>query len=141
MSKHIFNLRMNTVYASSENDIAVLDVEVMDDNEWKTLDLDTRTPGFLIYVYSIFTCQHMYLRTNGIERELSFASSSGSILVEASEEWQLEKIHVGFSVKLASGDADEDDTNYIISRMQQCPVSRNLPHNLDTETHVSFSHG
>ena len=140
MSKHIFKLRMNTTYTSSENDIAGLDVELLEDNEWKTLDLDTRTPGFLVYVYSIFTCQHMFLRTNGTERNLVYASSNGNILVEAGEEWFREKIDVSFNVRLASGTPDDDDVSYIISRMQQCPVSKNLPQDLETHTRVEFSH-
>ena len=140
MSKHIFKLRMNTTYTSSENDINSLEVELLEDKEWKTLDLNTRTPGFLVYVYSIFTCQHMFLRTNGTERNLVYASSNGNILVEAGEEWFLEKIDVSFNIKLASGKPGEDDVSHIISRMQQCPVSKNLPQNLETHTRVEFSH-
>ena len=83
MSKHIFRLRMNSTYTSPDNDIAGLDVDMLEENEWKTLDLNTRTPGFLVYVYSIFTCQHMFLRTNGTERNLVYAYSDGNILVEA----------------------------------------------------------
>lgn len=139
MSKHIFKLRMNSSYTSSENDIDSLDVKMLEDNEWKTLDLNTRTPGFLVYVYSIFTCQHMFLRTNGTERNLVYASSKGDILVEASEQWFLEKIDVSFYVKLTSGKPDDDDVSYIISRMRQCPVSKNLPQNLETHTRVEFS--
>ena len=140
MSKHIFKLQMKSAYTSSENDIDSLDVELLEDNIWKTLDLNTRTPGFLVYVYSIFTCQHMFLRTNGAERNLAYASSIGNILVEAGEEWFLERIDISFNVKLASGKPGDDDVGYIISRMQQCPVSKNLPQNLETHTHVEFSH-
>ena len=89
MNKHIFNLRMAADYGSTENDITSLEVQVLDDNEWEILDLNTTTPGFLIYVYSIFTCQHMFLRTNATERELTFTSSRGELLVEASEDWLL----------------------------------------------------
>ena len=131
---------MTSTYTASENDIDSLDVEMLEDNEWKKLDLNTGTPGFLVYVYSIFTCQHMFLRTNGAERNLVYASSNGNILVEAGEEWFLEKIDVSFDVRLASGKPDDDDVSYIISRMQQCPVSKNLPQNLETHTHVEFRH-
>ena len=139
MSKHIFNLRMNASYSPTENEIATLNVEVLADDEWTALELNTLTPGFLIYVYSMFTCQHMYLRTNGTERNLAYASSKGSILVEASEDWFLEKVDVRFAVKLASGEANKDNTGYIVSRMKQCPVSKNLPENLEVHTSVEFS--
>jgi len=141
MSKHIFKLRMTAGYGASENDITSLEVQVLNENEWEILDLNTTTPGFLIYVYSIFTCQHMYLRTNATERKLAFTSSRGELLVEASEDWLLEKVHVRFSVNLAAGKANDDNTDYIVSRMKQCPVSRNLPRDIDLHTSVEFHSG
>jgi uncharacterized OsmC-like protein len=141
MSKHIFNLRMAVDYGPTENEIASLQADVLNENEWETLDLDTTTPGFLIFVYSIFTCQHMFLRTNATERKLAFKSSRAELLVEASEDWFLEKVYVKFIVKLAAGKANENDIDYIVSRMQQCPVSKNLPQGIDIDTSVEFYSG
>ncbi len=141
MSKHIFHLRMNATYETSENTIGSLQVEVLDDNEWSTLELDIKTPGFLIYAYSVFTCQHLYLRTNATERGLVFINSEGEILVQASDDWFLQKIDVKFEVKLASGDPNKDNLDYIISRMKQCPVSKNLPQGIDIDTRVEFNNG
>ena len=138
MSKHIFNLRMAVDYGPTDNEITSLEVDVLNDNEWEMLDLNTMTPGFLIYVYSVFTCQHMFLRANATERNLAFKSSRATLLVEASEGWLLEKIYVKFIVKLAAGVANDDDTDYIVSRMQQCPVSKNLPQDIDIDTSVEF---
>jgi uncharacterized OsmC-like protein len=138
MNKHIFNLRMAADYGPTDNEITSLEVDVLNDNEWEVLDLNTMTPGFLIYVYSMFTCQHMYLRTNATERNLAFKSSRATFLVETSEDWLLEKVYVKFIVKLAAGEANDDDTDYIVSRMQQCPVSKNLPKNIDIDTSVEF---
>jgi uncharacterized OsmC-like protein len=140
MAKHIFNLRLSATYESSENDLATLDVQVLSDDGWEPLDLNTMTPGFLVYVYSIFTCQHLFLRTNSTERELVLASSKGEILVEASEDWRLEKVDVKFDVNLISGDANQDNIDYIVSRMQQCPVSKNLPTNIPTHTRIELIH-
>jgi len=141
MSKHIFNLRMAADYGPTENDITSLEVDVLNDNEWEILDLNTATPGFLIYVYSIFTCQHMFLRTNATERNLAFKSSRAKLLVEASEDWLLEKVYVEFSVKLSAGEANDDNTDYIVSRMKLCPVSKNLPQGIDIDTRVEFHSG
>jgi uncharacterized OsmC-like protein len=141
MSKHIFNLRMAVDYGPTENEITSLEVDVLNDNEWETLDLNTKTPGFLIYVYSILTCQHMFLRTNATERKLAFRSSRAELMVEASEDWFLEKVYVKFIVKLATGEANDDDNDYIVSRMQQCPVSKNLPQGIDIDTSVEFHGG
>ena len=141
MSKHIFSLRMNATYEPPDNAIATLEVEVLADGEWTRLDLNTLTPGFLIYVYAIFTCQHTFLRTNSTERKLALKSSLGNILVEASEDWHLEKIDVQFEVTLATGEPGDDDAGYIASRMTDCPVSRNLPQNITGRTTVEFRHG
>ena len=141
MNKHIFNLRMAADYGSTENDITSLEVQVLDDNEWEILDLNTTTPGFLVYVYSIFTCQHMFLRTNATERELALTSSRGELLVEASEDWRLEKVYIRFDIRLASGEPNDDDIDYIVSRMKQCPVSKNLPQDIDIHTSIEFIDG
>jgi uncharacterized OsmC-like protein len=141
MSKHIFNLRMAVDYGPTENEIASLQVDVLNENEWETLELNTTTPGFLIFVYSIFTCQHMFLRTNATERKLAFKSSRAELLVETSEDWLLEKVYVKFIVKLSAGEANDDDTDYIVSRMQHCPVSKNLPQGIDIDTSVEFYNG
>ena len=141
MNKHIFNLRLNESYSSSENTLEALDVQVLGDNGWEPLELNTKTPGFLIYVYSMFTCQHLYLRTNASERGLTLATTRGEIRVEAGEDWLLEMVDVRFDVDLAAGDADAETVEYIISRMKQCPVSKNMPTYIDINTRVDISHG
>ena len=83
----------------------------------------------------------MFLRTNATERKLAFKSSRAELMVEASEDWLLEKVYVKFFVKLAAGEANDDDTDYIVSRMQQCPVSKNLPQDIDIDTSVEFHGG
>lgn len=141
MSQHIFNLRMSATYTAPENAIAELSVDVLADDAWTTLDLNTGTPGFLIYVYSIFTCQHTFLRSNSTERDLVLARSQGSIQVEASEDWILEKIEVRFDVTLYEGRPGDDDVDYIVSRMANCPVSKNLPKNIVSHTTLEFNQG
>ena len=141
MSKHIFNLRLAATYAQPDNTIDKLDVDVLVDDEWTALDLDTLTPGFLIYVYSMFTCQHTFLRTNSTERNLALNDSQGFILVEASEDWHLEKIEVQFDATVSGDVPGDDDVDYIVSRMKNCPVSRNLPENIISHTRVDFKHG
>ena len=140
MTRHIFNLRLSATYESSENNVATLEVQALSEDGWEPLDLNITTPGFLVYVYSIFTCQHLFLRTNSTERDLVLASSRGEILVETSEDWHLENVDVKFDVNLVSGDAKEENIDYIISRMKQCPVSKNLPSNFHARTCIAFHH-
>ena len=138
MANHEFRMRLSARYADSENAIADLVVEVLTDSGWKMLELDTRTAGFLLFVYTIFTCQHMYLRTNCAERGLVLESSTGTIELIADEDWKVRQLHVAFKAVLQSGVPGPDDTAYIAGRMEQCPVSRNLARIPDTRVELQL---
>ena len=53
-----------------EIDVADLDVEHMAGGQWEAFDLGVTSPGFEIFVYAVFACQHMYMRVNCAERGL-----------------------------------------------------------------------
>ena len=126
MSERNFNMRMRTTYEGNTNAIEKIEVDHMVDNEWQPLDLGLTSPGFDIFVYAVFTCQHMYFRVNCAERSLELESSEGSIVIGAGHDWNMDTLQVDFSGKLRSGQASTADIDYIVSRMQQCPVSTNL---------------
>ncbi|HBH35827.1 MAG TPA: hypothetical protein DDW45_05500 [Gammaproteobacteria bacterium] len=138
MNKHYFQLRLNSTYESSKNKLQHLLVEHVVDGEWQPLVLSERSPGFLIYAYSIFTCQHLFMRNNCAERGIELASTSGEMVLVADEAWRLEQMHISFDAKPSRGTASEDDREYIISRMGQCPVSKNLPEIADVQTVLNF---
>ena len=139
MSKHYFHLRLSCTYESSENKVSVLDVEVFTESGWQPLELSETTPGFLIFVYSILTCQHTYMRANGSENGLIFDSAEGDLKLQAAEDWRLESVDVAFNVKLKSGAVSDEKTSLIIERMKQCPVSLNLPADVSINTTVEFA--
>ena len=126
MSERNFNMRMRTIYEGNTNAIEKIEVDHMVDNEWQPLELGLTSPGFDIFVYAVFTCQHMYFRVNCAERSLELESSEGSIVIGADHDGNMDTRQVDFSAKLRSGQASTDDIDYIVSRMQQCPVSTNL---------------
>lgn len=126
MSKHKFQMRLSCGYKVPDNEIDSLDVENFEKDEWQSLDLHTKTAGFLVFVYAILTCQHLYLRTNAKECGLNLKSSTGAIEVEASEDWTMQKLHVQFEIELDSGEAKDENIAWIQDRMRQCPVSINL---------------
>lgn len=138
MNKHYFQLRLSCTYETSENILQHLRVEHVIDGEWQPLALNERSPGFLIYAYSIFTCQHLFMRNNCAERGIVLASANGELVLVADHEWQLEQMHVSFDVKASKGTASAGDREYIISRMGQCPVSKNLPDIADSQTLLNF---
>ena len=138
MSVRNFEMRMKCSYTGSGNDLASLSVEHSVNGEWENFDLQITSPGFEIFVYAIFTCQHMYMRVNSAERGLQLASSEGNIFVGADENWNLDTLIVKFSVTAASGTANQDDIDYIISRMKLCPVSKNMREVSGAETTITL---
>lgn len=139
MSERNFNMRMRTTYEGTSNAIEKIEVDHMVDNEWRPLDLGLTSPGFDIFVYAVFTCQHMYFRVNCAERSLELESSEGSIVIGADHDWNMDTLQVDFSAKLRSGQASTDDIDYIVSRMQQCPVSTNLREVSNTRAAVTLN--
>ena len=139
MSKHYFQLRLSATYESSDNKLQQLLVEHVIDSEWQPLALSERSPGFLIYAYSIFTCQHLFMRNNCAERGIELASASGEMVLVADAEWRLEQMHISFDAKASKGTPSADDREDIISRMGQCPVSKNLPQIADTQVRLNFT--
>ena len=79
MSQHDFHLRLSCHYKDPDNTIDVLDVEVLTGDGWQALDLNPLSPGFLLFVYTMFHCQHTYMRLNCAERNLMINSSGRSI--------------------------------------------------------------
>jgi hypothetical protein len=139
VSTRNFQMRMKCSYTGSGNDIISLGVEHSTNGEWENFDLQVTSPGFEIFVYSIFTCQHMYMRVNCAERGLQLKTSEGSITVGADENWNVDTLNVGFTAVLASGAANQDDTDYIISRMKLCPVSKNIRAIAGAETSITLA--
>jgi hypothetical protein len=139
MSDREFLITIESGYEGDENTPAGLTAWIFEEGEWQSLELGIGSPGFVLFVYTILHCQHLYMRTNAAERGLLLESAKGSISVGASEDWVLERLHVEFEAKLRSGKPTSDDIEYITGRMQQCPVSKNLRAPEDTVTTLSFS--
>lgn len=137
MNEHQFHFRMDCLYRA-DNEPDQLSVENYENGQWQPLRLDLATPGFLVYAYSIFTCQHLYLRANSSERGLQLASAKAEIKIHADPEWILRNVLVNFEVTLARGTAGREDIEYIIARMKQCPVSKNLPAAVHMDANVTF---
>ena len=129
-------MRLSCGYKVPDNEIDSLDVENFEKGEWQAFDLHTKTAGFLVFVYAIFTCQHLYLRTNTKECGLILKSSTGAIEVEASDDWALQKLHVQFEIELDTGEAKDEKLAWIQDRMRRCPVSINLVDIPDSQTLV-----
>ena len=134
MSERHFQMRLSCRYQAPDNTVADLRVEHLEKGEWTPLDLSLGSPGFQVFVYAIFTCQHLYMRTNCAERGIALDSAQGRIHVIAGDDWIMDRLHVGFDARVRSGEPSEDDVEHIVRRMRQCPVSINLRQVADADT-------
>ncbi len=139
MGERIFQMRLFCRYHGPDNAPADLRVENLEGGEWRSLDLNLRSPGFVVFVYGLFSCQHLYLRTNAAQRGLILDFAHGSIEVAAAEDWSIRKRHVHFDAHLKAGAPSASDVSYIVGRMKQCPVSRNLREIPDAVTVVELA--
>ncbi len=135
MTQRIFELRLSSLHETPENTMTKLAVQVLVDGEWEPLDLNLETRGFLIFVYSVFICQHMYLHSNATELGLVLDTVTGRFNLITSEDWFVDEIHASFDVALRLRQATANDVAYIVDRMKNCPVSRNLK---DTAKHTQL---
>jgi len=134
-----FEMRLVCRYEQPENQVADLQVELLEDGAWRRLELSPTSPGFQVFVFSLFTCQHLYFRVNCIERGLVLESASGRILVRTDEHWDVLGVRVELEGCLRSGTPTQADLEYISRRMGRCPVSRNLKPVADTQTLVRLA--
>jgi len=138
MSNRRFHLKLKATYQGEQNAIDTLQLQVLKGDQWENLELSIRSPGFQLYINGLFSCQHLYMRTNAAERKLMLGSSAGELLVNANQQWQIQNIQVSFIAKLRSGNPSKADINYIRERMHHCPVSSNLPKAAELKNNVNF---
>ena len=138
MKQHAFQMRLECRYQQPHNSLAELRVQNLEKGAWADFELGFGQPGFLMFVYAIFNCQHLYMRTNAAERNLLLDAAQGSIEVVADQDWVVQKLHVRFQGRLHSGTPAPGDVDYLVERMQNCPVSINLKDVADSHTAVDF---
>ena len=138
MNERKFHLRLRSTYQGSKNLVDDLVVEVLKENNWEALDLNIKSPGFLLFINALFSCQHLYMRTNCAERNMILTSAVGELHLESDKSWEIKDIAISFNAKLKSGLPTEDDISYITERMKHCPVSSNLSKHIKITNSVHF---
>ena len=103
MTQHAFQMRLECRYQQPHNSVAELRVQNFEKGAWADFELGFGQPGFLMFVYAILNCQHLYMRTNAAERNLLLDTAQGSIEVVADQDWVVQKLHVRFQGRLQSG--------------------------------------
>jgi len=138
MTDQTFHLRLKCGYDTPDNNPANLVVEVNADDKWEPFNPEIETPGFLLFVYALFSCQLRYLRMNCAERNIVLESTAGELRLTAGLDWNVKTVLITFRSSLKSGQPAVDDIDYVRERMRHCPVSTNLPDSVDTNNDVYF---
>jgi len=138
MSERHFQMRLECRYRDPGNEVAALAVEILDNDAWRPLDLSIGSPGFQVFVYGIFSCQHLYVRTNCAELGLMLDSAHGHIHVAAGDDWTINSLHVEFEARLRSGNPSQAAIDHIVDRMGRCPSSINLRQIADTRVSLKL---
>lgn len=138
MTMRKFQFRLTARYESTENSVTSLLFEHQVKNEWQQYDPANYAAGFLVFLYALLNCQHLYFRVNAAERGLQLKSAQGLLKVEANNDWEMQKMHIHMEGLLVTGAPGADDEAYIIERMSHCPVSVNLKAVPDTRTTIQF---
>jgi len=138
MNTRHFELKLHSLYTGNENLIKDLVIDVLRDGKWEPLDLNIHSPGFLLYINALFSCQHLYMRTNSAESDIELESADGTLLIDTDNTWHIQKIRVHFIAKIRRGTPNPDKLEYITQRMYHCPVSTNLPPGVDMKSSVEY---
>ena len=138
-----FQFRMRSEYQTVEdnaisNKVSKLVFEHLVNQQWQEYDPRNFAGGFLVLLYAILNCQHTYFRANATEQGIGLNSCEGSLIAETNADWELLSMHINFDAKLAAGNPTQKDSEYIVDRMRQCPVSVNLKSIPDLKTTINF---
>ncbi|MDH3219735.1 MAG: hypothetical protein OEO19_09400 [Gammaproteobacteria bacterium] len=138
MAEHRFSLRASFNYRGEENKLARLEVELLTDEGWIPLKLGVKSPGFLLFVYSFFICQHTYFHANSTERGLQLERADETMELRADGDWKLKRVKITIDAVLREGSADRESIAYIRRRMRHCPVSINIMEPPDYHVALNF---
>lgn len=134
-----FLIRFKCSYEGEDNLVKGLEVwKQSEEGDWRTFDLGIRTPGFEIFCYALLTCQHTYLRLNCAEKGVLLERVDGEMHLSAHEDWEIGHLLMSFSARPRSLVPDPDTVDYIIERLQDCPVSRNMRPIADCSVLLAF---
>ena len=133
-----FLFRLESRYSGDANEIADLEVSRDIEGEWRPVELSVRSPGFELFCNALMSCQHTYFRMNCAENGVVLAGARGELHVTTDADWHILHLLVSFTGYLRSGEPDAGLVDYIIERMQHCPVSSNLRPVADSSIMLAF---
>ncbi len=139
MAGRDFLYRLDCRYSGEDNAIEALELRRDIEGEWREVGLSVRSPGFELFCSALMSCQHTYFRMNCAENGLLLAHARGELHITTDEDWHIRHLLVSFSGHLRSGRPNAELVDYIIERMQHCPVSSNLRPVPDSQVLLAFT--
>lgn len=121
-----FPMRLDATFEGTDNTLKEVFVERFDGAAWVPLALSEKSPGFRIFTYSAFACLLVHLRMVGAECGVALSDAHATFELVAAEDWVVESITAHFSARTRDGHVPEGAAATIVSRMERCPVARNV---------------
>ncbi len=132
----VFQLRMQVEYGDDETfSVQKFDAE---NGRWQALAIHEKTPGLLIFLYSVLTCQHLFLRNPAKQAGLEPVRTEAELLARFDKSrFRFESIHTRFLVHCRVEPACQQ-AQAIAGKMENCPVSNNLHPAIDKQLSLEF---
>jgi hypothetical protein len=138
MPQHQFEMRLSCRYQGADNTPVDPVFELMTEQGPEPFALGFSTPGFLVFVYAVLNCQHLYLRVNAAERGHRLSEAVGHLRIATDADWRMQRLAVHFDLRTAGSTPDAGDLDYFKERMRACPVSVNLREPAESSTTLTL---
>lgn len=126
-----FHFRLNSKPGAPSAEAQPAAIDLLDaDGRWQPQRIDAATPGFRLYLIALLLCLHTATVMQSAELGLVLQEVQGELQAQVHDDWSLEAVEADLRLQFAGAIDEAGMTTaleQIRARMEQCPVSRNLP--------------
>lgn len=131
MAVRQFRFRLNSKPGAPAAEAQPAAIDLLDgDGRWQPQRIDAATPGFRLYLIALLLCLHTAIVMQSAELGLALQEVQGELQAQVLDDWSLEAVEADLRLQFTGAIAEmglATALEQIRARMEQCPVSRNLP--------------
>ena len=131
MTVRQFRFRLNSKPGAPAAEAQPAAIDLLDaDGCWQPQRIDAATPGFRLYLIALLLCLHTAIVMQSADLGLALQEVQGELQAQVLDDWSLEAVEADLRLRFAGSIAEgglATALEQIRARMDQCPVSRNLP--------------
>ena len=133
MDDAVRHFRIKAKY-HTEDDCEEIDCEsiiahILREDLWEPLDLSEKSPGFIIFAFSLLKCELFYFYTNLNECGVPYHDVEAEMDLATASDWHIGNSVINLRVYVEKGELlSQEMTDYLYQRTESCPVTRNLLH-------------